>query len=142
MSTRSITDDLISIACASLKGEMRPRLDSLLKENTSAREEIAQEARRVIGLLRLQAKSMEQLPPANLESGYAARLGLSDWIEDTRKRAQELLDEAEEFERVALAAGLVTKGDGETWSARGLLRGLDVSEEDIRGARRGFLGSA
>jgi hypothetical protein len=117
---------------------MQHRLDALLKDNSLAREEVAQEARRVIGLLRLQAKSMEQLPPANLTSEYAARLGLSDWLEATRKRAHELRMEADQFEAVAVAAGLLTKEETKSWSARGLLRGLEVREDDIEAAKKLF----
>jgi hypothetical protein len=142
MSTQSLTDDLLSIACASLQGEMRGRLDRLLKERSASRETVAEEARRVIGLLRLQAKSMEQMPPASLDDKEAARLGLLDWVESTRARAAELWKEADEFEQTAAAAGLLKKEGLQPSSARGLLRGLDVSEEEIEAAKRSLFRAA
>ncbi|TAK65298.1 MAG: hypothetical protein EPO22_05090 [Dehalococcoidia bacterium] len=142
MSTQSLTDDLLSIACASRPGEMRKRLDGLLSDASTPRETVASETRRVIGLLRLQAKSMEQMPPANLTDDDAARLGLRDWVASTRARAAELRTEADEFERAAVAAGLLAEGDMEHWSARGLLRGVEVSEEDIADAKRSLFGGS
>jgi hypothetical protein len=135
MSTQSLTDDLLLIACGSREGEMRALLDELLRNGSVPRETVAAEARRVIGLLRLQAKSMEQLPLLNLNDDEAARLGLRDWIETTRARAGELRKEADEFEETAIAATLLTKDDVTSWSARGLLRGLDVSDDEIEEAQ-------
>ncbi|MEX1255129.1 MAG: hypothetical protein WEE64_12395 [Dehalococcoidia bacterium] len=135
MSTQSLTDDLLLIACGPREGEMRVLLDELLRNRSVPRETVAAEARRVIGLLRLQAKSMEQLPPLNLNDDEAARLGLRDWIEATRARAAELRKEADEFEEAAIAATLLAKDDVTSWSARGLLRGLDVSEDEIEEAK-------
>lgn len=142
MSTKSLTDDLLSIACASRPGEMRERLDGLLRDVSTSRDRVADEARRVIGLLRLQAKSMQQMPPVNLNEEEAARLGLGDWVASTKLRADQLRDEANEFERTAVAAGLLAEGEMARWTARGLLRGLEVSEEDIEEAKRSLFGGS
>ena len=142
MSTQSLTDDLLLIACGSQPGEMQGLLQRLLRKGSASRETVAHEARRVIGLLRLQAKSMEQMPPLNLDDKMAARLGLREWVEATRMRAAELRDEAAEFEQNAVAAGLLKTDEIQPKSARGLLRGLEVSEEDVEAAKRSLFKQA
>jgi hypothetical protein len=136
MSTQSLADDLLLIACGSRPGEMNGLLQQLLRKGSASRETIAAEARRIIGLLRLQAKSMEQMPPRNLDDTAAARLGLREWIRATRARAAELRDEANEFEQTAVAAGLLKTEEVQPKSGRGLLHGLEISEEDIEAAKR------
>jgi hypothetical protein len=142
MSTRNLTDDLLTIACASLPEEMPERLATLLRDKALPREQVAEEARRVIGLLRLQAKSMDRVVPGSLDEAEATRLGLREWSESTRARAAELRREADEFERTTVEIGLVVRDETPKTSARGLLRGLNVSDEEIAGAKRSLAGDS
>lgn len=137
MGTTSLVDELLEIADGSRPGEMASLLDRLLKEGAAPRETLAEKTRYVIGLLRLQAKSLEQTPsPA---PGAIGRLGLREWADFSRARAAELRREADEFEQTVVAAGLLEKAAERPASGRGLLAGLDVSEEEIEDAKRSVI---
>lgn len=140
MSTLNLTDALLSIACASLPGEMRPRLSQLLREETKSRAKLAEEVRRIVQLLRVHAKSMESYPLLRRTDEELMAMGALDHATSIRKRAGELRTDAEELERTAMAIGLLP-ADGvnagpRLTTLRGVLAGLDVTEEEIDDAKR------
>jgi len=135
MTTRNLTDDLLSIARASLPGEMPKRLRQVLLDPAVPREELSEKARYVIGLLLLQATGLEYWPPERLSAAEVRALGLAQPRRERRALAEELREDAKLLEDALITEGVLPRDEVRPESLHGLWKGVVISEEPKRKGR-------
>lgn len=142
MATETLLDELLSIACGSTDTrELESRFDQLTKSHVADREWLAAEVTRSVELLRIEAKGMESQALLKSSQRELEQMNLADWVNDTRERAADLRREADELERVAVAAGVIKQPERPA-SLFGVWKGMEVTEEDIESAKRSLFRTA
>ncbi|MHB8376415.1 MAG: hypothetical protein ACYDEB_05610 [Dehalococcoidia bacterium] len=142
MATETLLDELLSIACGSVDaGEVASRFNQLAKGHAAERERLAAEVTRSVQLLRIQAKGMESHALLKTSQRELERMNLAGWADETLGRASGLRRDADDLERVAVAAGVIDPPDRPK-SLYGIWKGVEVTEEEIEQARRSVFKAA
>ncbi|MDE3096904.1 MAG: hypothetical protein KGK07_13025, partial [Chloroflexota bacterium] len=121
--------------------EVESRFNQLAKGHAAERERLAAEVARSIGLLRIQAKVMESHVLLKTSQRDLEKMNLVGWVNETRRRASDLRREADDLERVAVAAGVIDPPERPE-SLYGIWKGLVVTDEDIEDAKRSLFKAA
>ncbi|MDE3097380.1 MAG: hypothetical protein KGK07_15440 [Chloroflexota bacterium] len=142
MATETLVDELLEIACGSANaGEVESRFQQLTMRHAAERKRLATEVTRSIQLLRIQAKGMETHALLKTSQRELERMNLGGWADETLGRASDLRREADELERVAVAAGVIDPPDRPK-SLYGIWKGVEVTEEEIERAKRSLFKEA
>ncbi len=142
MATETLLDELLSIACGSVDAsEVEWRFNQLAKSHAAERERLAAEVTRSIELLRIQAKVMESHVLLKTSQRELEKMNLAGWVNETRGRASDLRREADDLERVAVAAGVIDPPERPK-SLYGIWKGIEVTEEEIEEAKRSVFKAA
>ena len=140
MAVETLLDELLSIACGSIDAhELESRFHQLAKSHQADRENLATEVLRSVELLRIEAKGMESLALRQSSQRELEQMNLN--VNDTRDRADGLRREADELERVAVAAGVIEPRERPE-SLFGIWKGMEITEEEIQSAKRSLFRSA
>ena len=138
MAIETLLDELLSIACGSVDAtELEARFNQLAKGQSAWHEELAAEVLHSIHLLRIQAKEMESLATLQTLQRDLEKMNLDGWVNQTRDRAVDLRRDADELERVAVAAGVI-EAPVSAQSLQGIWEGAEITDEDIEEAKRSW----
>lgn len=139
MATETLLDELLSIACGSVDAdEVESRFARFVQGHLADRAEVAAEVRRSIRLLRIKAKAMESQVGLTASRLELDRMNLTEWAAETRTRAADLRRDADELERIAIAAGVIERIERPA-SLYGIWKGAEVTEDDIEEAKRAWM---
>ena len=142
MATETLLDELLAIACGSVDArEVESRFSRFVQGHATDRKELAGEVSRSIRLLRIKAKAMESQVGLKASQSELDRMNLTAWAAETRTRAAELRRDADELERVAVAAAVIEPLERPA-SLRGIWKGAVVTEDDIEEAKRSLFKAA
>ena len=135
MATETLLDELLSIACGSVDAaEVESRFARFIQGHVTDREELVAEVMRSIRLLRIKAKAMESQVGLKASQLELDRMNLADWAAETRTRAADLRRDADELERVAIAAAVIEQVERPE-SLSGIWKGAAITDDDIEEAK-------